>query len=129
MEARRYAAEAIGTFWLTFTGCGAAVISAAFPTVGIGLLGVALAFRLSIVTMAYAIGHISGCHVNPAVTLGLAVGGRFPYRSVLPYWAAQVGGAIVAAAVLYLIASGTPSFDASSGFAANGYGVHSPGHY
>lgn len=122
-NARKYAAELIGTFWLTFAGCGAAVLAAAFPEVGIGLLGVSLAFGLSVVTMAYAVGHISGCHLNPAVTVGLAVGGRFPSALVLPYIVAQVLGAILGAAILYAIASGT------SGFAANGYGEHSPGGY
>jgi aquaporin Z len=122
-------AEAIGTFWLTFAGCGSAVIAAAFPEVGIGLLGVSLAFGLSVVTMAYALGHISGCHLNPAVTIGLAAGGRFPRQDILPYVVAQVIGAIIAAAVLYAIAIGAPGFDLAKGFAANGYGAHSPGHY
>jgi aquaporin Z len=126
---RRCAAEAIGTFWLTFAGCGSAVISAGFPQVGIGLLGVALAFGLTVLTMAYAIGHISGCHLNPAVTVGLAAGGRFPTRDIVPYVVSQVVGAIVAAAVLYGIASGAPEFSLAKGFAANGYGEHSPGHY
>lgn len=127
---RKYAAEAIGTFWLTFGGCGAAVVAAAFPEVGIGLLGVALAFGLTVLTMAYAIGHVSGCHLNPAVTIGLAAGGRFPGAQVLPYVVAQVVGGVVGAAVLYVIASGAPGFDAAaSGFAANGYGEHSPGKY
>jgi aquaporin Z len=129
MDLRKCLAEAIGTFWLTFAGCGSAVIAAAFPDVGIGLLGVALAFGLSVVTMAYAIGHISGCHLNPAVTVGLYAGGRFPARDVGPYVASQVIGAIVAATVLYAIASGAPGFDLAKGFAANGYGDHSPGHY
>src|SRR5690348_1603968 len=130
METRKYAAELIGTFWLTFAGCGSAVIAAGFPQVGIGLVGVSLAFGLSVVTMAYAIGHISGCHLNPAVTVGLAAGGRFPSGQILPYIVAQVIGAIVAAAVLYVIASGAPGFDATaSGFASNGYGEHSPGGY
>src|SRR5436190_9161971 len=129
MNSRKYAAEAIGTFWLTFAGCGSAVIAAAFPQVGIGLVGVSLAFGLSVVTMAYAIGHISGCHLNPAVTVGLAAGGRFPAGQIAPYVIAQVAGAIVAAIVLYLIASGAPGFDASKGFAANGYGTHSRGQY
>src|SRR5580700_10869758 len=122
MNAKKYAAEAIGTFWLTFAGCGSAVIAAAFPQVGIGLVGVSLAFGLSVVTMAYAIGHVSGCHLNPAVTLGLAAGGRFPARQIGPYIVAQVVGAIVGAALLYLIASGAPDFDLAKGFAANGYG-------
>jgi aquaporin Z len=129
-NARKYAAEAIGTFWLTFGGCGAAVLAAAFPALGIGFVGVALAFGLTVLTMAYAIGHVSGCHLNPAVTVGLAVGGRFPGGQVLPYIVAQVIGAIVGAGVLYVIASGAPGFDAvASGFAANGYGEHSPGKY
>ncbi len=126
---RKLQAEAIGTFWLTFGGCGAAVISAAFPQVGIGLLGVAFAFGLTVLTMAYAIGPISGCHLNPAVTVGLAAGNRFPKADVVPYIVAQVIGAVVAAAILYFIASGAPGFDAAKGFAANGYGDHSPGHY
>ncbi len=125
----RYSAEFIGTFWLVLGGCGSAVLAAAFPGVGIGLLGVSLAFGLSVLTMAYAIGHISGCHLNPAVTLGLWVGGRFPGREVLPYAASQVLGAIAAAAVLYLVASGKAGFDPAAGFAANGYGAHSPGGY
>ena len=129
MNTRKYTAEAIGTFWLTFAGCGSAVIAAGFPQVGIGLVGVSLAFGLSVVTMAYAIGHISGCHLNPAVTVGLAAGGRFPAQEILPYVIAQVIGAIVAAAVLYVIASGASGFDVSKGFASNGYGEHSPGHY
>ena len=129
MDTRKYAAEAIGTFWLTFAGCGSAVIAAGFPQVGIGLLGVSLAFGLSVVTMAYAIGHISGCHLNPAVTVGLAAGGRFPAGQILPYVIAQVVGAIVAAALLYIVASGAPGFDMAKGFAANGYGAHSPGQY
>ncbi len=129
MNMRKCIAEAIGTFWLTFAGCGSAVIAAAFPQVGIGLLGVALAFGLSVVTMAYAIGHISGCHLNPAVTVGLAAGGRFPAKDIGPYVVSQVVGAVVAAALLYVIASGAPGFEAAKGFAANGYGEHSPGHY
>jgi len=129
MDIRKCAAEAIGTFWLTFAGCGSAVISAAFPDVGIGLLGVALAFGLSVVTMAYAIGHVSGCHLNPAVTCGLAAGGRFPARDILPYVVAQLVGAVAAAWLLYAIASGSPDFDLAKGFAANGYGAHSPGGY
>jgi aquaporin Z len=126
---RKYAAEAIGTFWLTFAGCGSAVLAAAFPQVGIGLLGVALAFGLTVVTMAYAIGHVSGCHLNPAVTVGLAAGGRFPVSQVVPYIVAQVIGAIAGAAVLYLIASGKDGFSLAGGFASNGYGEHSPGKY
>jgi len=129
LNTKKYAAEAIGTFWLTFGGCGSAVIAAGFPQVGIGLLGVSLAFGLTVVTMAYAIGHVSGCHLNPAVTVGLAAGGRFPTGQIAPYVIAQVAGAIVAAAVLYLIASGAPGFDVAKGFAANGYGDHSPGKY
>jgi aquaporin Z len=129
METRKYAAEAIGTFWLTLGGCGSAVIAAGFPQVGIGLLGVSLAFGLTVVTMAYAIGHVSGCHLNPAVTVGLAAGGRFPTNQIAPYVIAQVIGAIIAAALLYLIAKGAPGFDAAKGFAANGYGEHSPGKY
>ena len=115
MDMRKCAAEAIGTFWLTFAGCGSAVIAAAFPEVGIGLLGVSLAFGLTVLTMAYAIGHVSGCHLNPAVTVGLAAGGRFPAKDIAPYIVAQVVGAVVAAAVLYVIASGAPGFDARQG--------------
>jgi aquaporin Z len=126
---QKYAAEAIGTFWLTFGGCGSAVIAAGFPQVGIGLLGVSLAFGLTVITMAYAIGHISGCHLNPAVTLGLAAGGRFPGNQVAPYILAQVVGAVIGAALLYLIASGAPGFSLAGGFASNGFGAHSPGHY
>src|SRR3954467_10888350 len=129
MDTRKLAAEAIGTFWLTFAGFGSAVIAAAFPGVGIGLLGVSLSFGLTVVTMAYAIGHISGCHLNPAVTVGLAAGGRFPPNQILPYVAAQVLGGIVAGALLYFIASGAPGFDIANGMASNGYGEHSPGHY
>ena len=122
-------AEAIGTFWLTFAGCGSAVLAAKFPGVGIGLLGVSFAFGLTVLTMAYAIGHISGCHLNPAVTVGLWAGGRFPAREVGPYILCQLLGAIVASAILYAIAEGAPDFDLGKGFAANGYGIHSPGHY
>ena len=129
MNAQKYAAEFIGTFWLTFAGCGSAVIAAAFPQVGIGLVGVSLAFGLSVVTMAYAIGHISGCHLNPAVTVGLAAGGRFPVAQIAPYVIAQVLGAVAASALLYMIASGAAGFDVAKGFASNGYGEHSPGHY
>ncbi|MFY9684474.1 MAG: aquaporin Z [Pseudolabrys sp.] len=129
MKGKKLAAEAIGTFWLTFGGCGTAVISAGFPHVGVGLLGVAIAFGLTVLTMAYAIGHVSGCHLNPAVTVGLTCGGRFPSNLVLPYVAAQLAGAIVGAAVLYAIASGSPDFSVTNGFAANGYAEHSPGKY
>jgi len=125
----RLLAEGLGTFWLVFGGCGSAVLAAAFPNVGIGLLGVALAFGLTVLTMAYAIGHISGCHLNPAVTVGLATGKRFPWSEVGPYIGAQVVGGVLAAAVLYVIASGKEGFSLSNGFAANGYGQHSPGHY
>src|SRR5882724_13568044 len=118
MNTKKYAAEAIGTFWLTFAGCGSAVIAAGFPQVGIGLVGVSLAFGLTVVTMAYAIGHISGCHLNPAVTVGLAAGGRFPPGQIIPYIVAQVVGAIVGAGALYLIASGAPGFDLAGGFAS-----------
>lgn len=129
MSSKPLAAEFIGTFWLVFGGCGSAVLAAAFPDVGIGLLGVSFAFGLTVVTMAYAIGHISGCHLNPAVSIGLATAGRFKPAHVLPYIVAQVLGAIVAAAVLYLIASGRPGFSLDGGLAANGYGAHSPGGY
>lgn len=129
MDTRKLAAEAIGTFWLTFGGCGSAVIAAGFPNVGIGFLGVALAFGLTVLTMVYALGHVSGGHFNPAVTIGLAAGGRFPAGEIVPYVIAQVVGAIIAAAVLYVIASGTAGFSLDGGFAANGYGEHSPGGY
>ncbi|AWN42269.1 aquaporin Z [Methylobacterium durans] len=129
MDIRKCSAEAIGTFWLSFAGCGSAVIAAAFPQVGIGLVGVSLAFGLTVVTMAYAIGHISGCHLNPAVTCGLAAGGRFPAHDIAPYVTSQVIGGVIGAAVLYAIASGAPDFDLAKGFAANGYGEHSPGRY
>lgn len=122
-------AEFFGTFWLVLGGCGSAVIAAAFPGVGIGLLGVSLAFGLTVLTMAYAIGHVSGCHLNPAVTLGLWAGGRFKTSEILPYIAAQVLGAIAGAGVLYMIASGNAAFDVNAGFASNGYGEHSPGFY
>jgi len=127
--ARRAAAEFIGTGWLVFGGCGSAVLAAAFPHLGIGFVGVALAFGLTVLTMAYAIGHISGCHLNPAVTVGLWTGGRIPAGDVLPYIAAQVLGGIAGASILYLIASGGPGFDVHAGFASNGYGDHSPGGY
>jgi aquaporin Z len=126
---KRLTAEFFGTFWLVFGGCGSAVLAAAFPDLGIGFAGVALAFGLTVVTMAYAVGHISGGHFNPAVTVGLCAGGRFPAKDVLPYIVAQVIGAIAAGGVLYLIASGKTGFDASAGFASNGYGDHSPGGY
>jgi len=126
---RQYGAEFVGTFWLVLGGCGSAVLAAAFPKVGIGLLGVALAFGLTVLTMAFAIGHISGCHLNPAVSVGLWAGGRFPGKQLLPYIVAQVLGALVAGGVLYLIASGKAGFDVAAGFASNGYGDHSPGGY
>lgn len=126
---KKYGAEFFGTFWLVLGGCGSAVLAAAFPDVGIGLLGVSLAFGLTVLTMAFAIGHISGCHLNPAVSFGLWAGGRFSARELLPYIIAQVLGGIVAGGVLYLIASGKAGFDVSAGFASNGYGVHSPGGY
>lgn len=126
---KRMQAEMLGTFWLVFGGCGSAVLAAKFPEVGIGLLGVALAFGLTVLTMAYAIGHISGCHLNPAVTVGLATARRFPWSEVGHYILAQLVGAVVAATVLYLIASGKSGFDVHAGFAANGYGAHSPGGY
>ena len=126
---KQYTAEFLGTFWLVLGGCGSAVLAAAFPMVGIGLHGVSLAFGLTVLTMAFAIGHISGCHLNPAVSIGLWAGGRFPANKLLPYIGAQVLGGIVAGAVLYVIASGAPGFDVSKGFASNGYGAHSPGGY
>jgi aquaporin Z len=126
---KRAAAEFLGTFWLVFGGCGAAVLDAAFPNLGIGFVGVALAFGLTVLTMAFAIGHISGCHLNPAVSLGLVVGKRFPASDLIPYWIAQVLGAVGAAAVLYIIASGKTGFSLSGGFASNGYAEHSPGGY
>jgi len=128
-KAQVLSAEMLGTFWLVLGGCGTAVLAAAFPQVGVGLLGVALAFGLTVLTMAYAIGHISGCHLNPAVTVGLWAGGRFPAVDVIPYILAQVIGALIGAAVLYLIASGKAGFDLAGGFASNGYGQHSPGGY
>jgi aquaporin Z len=125
----KYGAEFFGTFWLVLGGCGSAVLAAAFPDVGIGRLGVALAFGLTVLTMAYAIGHISGCHLNPAVSIGLWAGGRFPAKELVPYIVAQILGGIAAGGVLYLIASGKAGFDVSAGFASNGYGAHSPGGY
>jgi aquaporin Z len=127
--AKRATAEFLGTFWLVFGGCGAAVLAAAFPNVGIGLLGVAFAFGLTVLTMAYAIGHISGCHLNPAVSVGLLVGKRFPASDLVPYVIAQVAGGLAGAGVLYVIASGKPGFDLAGGFASNGYAAHSPGGY
>jgi aquaporin Z len=126
---KKVTAELIGTFWLVLGGCGSAVLAARFPEVGIGLVGVAFAFGLTVLTMAFAVGHISGGHFNPAVTVGLFFGGRTPASSVIPYIVAQLAGAIAAAAVLYLIASGTAGFDLAGGFASNGYGDHSPGGY
>ena len=126
---KKYFAELVGTFWLVLGGCGSAVLAAAFPEVGIGLLGVALAFGLTVLTMAFAIGHISGCHLNPAVSVGLWAGGRFPANELLPYIVAQVMGAVIAGGVLFVIASGAAGFDVSAGFASNGYGEHSPGGY
>lgn len=126
---KAYGAEFIGTFWLVLGGCGSAVLAAAFPNVGIGLLGVSLAFGLTVLTMAFAIGHISGCHLNPAVSFGLWAGGRFSGKELVPYIVAQVFGAIAAGGILYLIASGKPGFSLADGFASNGYGAHSPGRY
>lgn len=126
---KKYLAESVGTFWLVLGGCGSAVLAAAFPGVGIGLHGVSLAFGLTVLTMAFAIGHISGCHLNPAVSIGLWAGGRFPGSQLLPYLVAQLVGAVVAGGVLYLIASGKAGFDVTAGFASNGYGEHSPGQY
>ena len=126
---KSYAAEFVGTFWLVLGGCGSAVLAATFPDVDIGWLGVALAFGLTVLTMAFAIGHISGCHLNPAVSLGLWAGGRFPARQLAPYIVAQVLGAIVAGGVLFVIASGAAGFSVADGFASNGYGEHSPGGY
>jgi aquaporin Z len=125
----KYGAEFFGTFWLVLGGCGSAVLAAAFPDVGIGLLGVSLAFGLTVLTMAFAIGHISGCHLNPAVSFGLWAGGRFQAKELLPYIVSQVLGGVAAGGVLYLIASGKTGFDLSAGFASNGYGAHSPGGY
>src|SRR5512139_964456 len=129
MNTKKCGAEFVGTFWLVLGGCGSAVLAAAFPDVGIGLLGVALAFGLTVLTMAYAIGHISGCHLNPAVSIGLWAGGRFPANKLLSYILAQVAGGLVGGGILYLIASGKAGFDPIAGFAANGYGEHSPGGY
>jgi aquaporin Z len=126
---KRALAEFFGTFWLVFGGCGAALFAAAFPALGIGFAGVALAFGLTVLTMAFAIGHISGCHLNPAISLGLVVGKRFPVSDLIPYWIAQVAGATAAAGVLFVIASGKEGFDVHAGFASNGYGLHSPDHY
>jgi aquaporin Z len=126
---QRLTAEFIGTLWLVLGGCGSAVLAAAFPGLGIGFVGVSLAFGLTVLTMAYAIGHVSGCHLNPAVSLGLCAGGRFPPKDLIPYVLAQVLGAIVGAGILYVIASGHPGFDVSAGFASNGYAEHSPGGY
>jgi aquaporin Z len=126
---KKYGAEFIGTFWLVLGGCGSAVLAAAFPNVGIGLLGVSLAFGLTVLTMAYAIGHISGCHLNPAVSIGLYVGGRFEAKELIPYIVAQVLGGIVAGGVLYIIASGKVGFESVGNFASNGFGDHSPGGY
>lgn len=126
---KQYGAEFFGTFWLVFGGCGSAVLAAGFPGLGIGFAGVSLAFGLTVMTMAYAIGHISGCHLNPAVSIGLWVGGRFPASKLLPYIVAQVVGGFFGAAILFLIASGTLGFDASKGFASNGFAEHSPGGY
>ncbi|MDD4310172.1 MAG: aquaporin Z [Candidatus Cloacimonetes bacterium] len=127
--AKRMIAETFGTFWLVLGGCGSAVLAANFPNIGIGLLGVSLAFGLTVLTMAYAIGHISGCHLNPAVSLGLWAGGRFPAKDLLPYIVAQVVGGIVAGGVLFIIANGAAGFNVADGFAANGVGSHSPGHF
>lgn len=126
---RRAIAESIGTFWLVFGGCGSAVLAAGFPNLGIGFVGVSLAFGLTVLTMAYAIGHVSGCHLNPAVTIGLVAAKRHPASEITAYVAAQLAGAILAAAMLYLIASGKAGFDLSAGFASNGFGEHSPGGY
>jgi aquaporin Z len=126
---KRALAEFFGTFWLVFGGCGSAVLAAAFPGLGIGFVGVSLAFGLTVLTMAFAIGHVSGCHLNPAVSVGLVVGKRFPASELIPYIVAQVAGAIVASGVLYIIASGKADFSLAGGFASNGYGEHSPGGY
>ena len=129
LMSKRLTAEFIGTAWLVLGGCGSAVLAAAFPQVGIGLLGVSFAFGLTVLTMAYAIGHVSGCHLNPAVSVGLCVGGRFPAKDLIPYIVAQLAGGLAGAAILYAIATGSPSFNVDGGFAANGYAEHSPGHY
>jgi aquaporin Z len=129
MKTRQLGAEFFGTFWLVLGGCGSAVLAAAFPNVGIGLLGVSLAFGLTVLTMAFAVGHISGCHLNPAVSIGLWAGGRFPAKDLVPYIVAQVLGSVAGATVLYFIASGKAGFDVFAGFASNGYGAHSPGEY
>ena len=131
MQMKKYTAEFIGTFVLVLGGCGSAVLAASFPGLGIGFVGVSLAFGLTVLTMAYAIGHISGCHLNPAVSIGLWAGGRFSTKELLPYIIAQVLGAIAAGGILFIIASGKTGFDVSAGFASNGYGDHSPGdiHY
>lgn len=126
---QKYGAEFVGTFWLVLGGCGSAVLAAAFPDVGIGLLGVSFAFGLTVLTMAFAIGHISGCHLNPAVSIGLWAGGRFETKDLVPYILAQVFGGVAAGAVLYIIASGQDGFDLAGGFASNGFGEHSPGGY
>jgi aquaporin Z len=126
---KAYGAEFFGTFWLVLGGCGSAVLAAAFPGLGIGLLGVSLAFGLTVLTMAFAIGHVSGCHLNPAVSIGLWAGGRFPAKQLLPYILAQILGGVAAGGVLFIIASGAAGFDASAGFASNGYAEHSPGQY
>ncbi len=126
---KKCAAECLGTFWLVLGGCGSAVLAAAFPGLGIGFVGVAMAFGLTVLTMAFAVGHISGCHLNPAVSVGLWAGGRFPASGLIPYVVSQVVGAIAAAGVLYVIASGKAGFDLAGGFASNGYGDHSPGGY
>jgi aquaporin Z len=126
---KRLAAEFIGTLWLVLGGCGSAVLAAAFPALGIGFVGVSFAFGLTVLTMAYAIGHVSGCHLNPAVSLGLCVGGRFPAHDLIPYVAAQVLGGVAGAGLLYVIASGHPGFELAAGFASNGYAEHSPGNY
>ncbi|MDD5264444.1 MAG: aquaporin Z [Candidatus Bipolaricaulis sp.] len=126
---KRLGAEFFGTFWLVLGGCGSAVLAAAFPGLGIGFAGVALAFGLTVLTMAYAVGHISGCHLNPAVSVGLWIGGRFPAKDLVPYIVAQVAGGLAGAAILYVIAAGVPGFGVSSGFATNGFGDHSPGGY